>query len=425
MSNKKHSLVETDQEDGESLTPRQLRDRRTYQETKAASSAIPMGVFRFPPSILVPPRFVDQTSGLQTAVEAWWLKSGLSLDQYSSSAAEAQIIVASTLDKARRTLATTQLSSYIELKITIENLKNAVSEGTHLETQFNSISQGSKSFPFIRHLAQGQAHLHGSIQLLSMLSFIIETAIQYLYNAPTTPELIKLLRNLISDMHPRPHPSLNAQDLKSLLPKMWLTIGVIDFFTTYLSGLFSSDYHCVSAQFAFRFISGDKIHKPDEAMRYFKSRNMDLIKVKKILIPVNAHQNHWLLCVVDMESTCVTVFDSWEPTFVRDQGKAAKETTHAALVSSVVQLMDLLLQKHLLPPVEWLQIPRPEDIPFQQNGHDCGIYTVLYMWHLLHGDAVNGKAVPAHLWIPPNSLELTGFRFMMAEIVQSTSPTFL
>lgn len=51
----------------------------------------------------------------------------------------------------------------------------------------------------------------------------------------------------------------------------------------------------------------------------------------------------------------------------------------------------------------------------QHNSKDCGVYVLLFMYHLMHGTEINGVHVPSSFRIPPTALNVNGHRLLWLE----------
>lgn len=67
----------------------------------------------------------------------------------------------------------------------------------------------------------------------------------------------------------------------------------------------------------------------------------------------------------------------------------------------------------------WIRLPiiliLRSQYPRQKNGYDCGVYSLLYVIHLMHAHEVNDSSVPKQYHIPETIDNLNGFRLMLLE----------
>lgn len=57
-------------------------------------------------------------------------------------------------------------------------------------------------------------------------------------------------------------------------------------------------------------------------------------------------------------------------------------------------------------------------VPFQGNdSNDCGIFTILFMYHLIHHGAINTADVREDWHIPEDEKDLTWFRLRFAQMI--------
>lgn len=61
-------------------------------------------------------------------------------------------------------------------------------------------------------------------------------------------------------------------------------------------------------------------------------------------------------------------------------------------------------------------------MPKQRNDFDCGVYTILFMKHLLHTNQVNSKEVPEEYVVPMDAMNLDGFRVLLLEEIKAEAP---
>lgn len=54
-------------------------------------------------------------------------------------------------------------------------------------------------------------------------------------------------------------------------------------------------------------------------------------------------------------------------------------------------------------------------VPFQQNGCDCGVYVCMFMKHIAFGGKVNGGSVPGRYLVPTAAGNLNGLRLLLLE----------
>lgn len=59
----------------------------------------------------------------------------------------------------------------------------------------------------------------------------------------------------------------------------------------------------------------------------------------------------------------------------------------------------------------------------QHNGHDCGIFAILFAFHL-QGGPINGEHVPLHLRLPHSQTGcMTSFRLLMLDMILAYMPS--
>ena len=121
---------------------------------------------------------------------------------------------------------------------------------------------------------------------------------------------------------------------------------------------------------------------------------VDLFSYRRVFVPVHVHGNHWCLGCVDMEARRIEYYDSLGGSndqyfttmthYLADEHKAHHPTLPP------------------LQPSEWTH-HCPKHIPKQDNGSDCGVFTVKFADYLSHQPAASQDKQQQHHTSTSNS----------------------
>ena len=103
------------------------------------------------------------------------------------------------------------------------------------------------------------------------------------------------------------------------------------------------------------------------------SKKFDVFEKQKVLIPLHlSHQLHWVMMVIFIQKKEIHFYDSMSG------------NGHQYLHVVLKWLVDEALSKKqtVLDPAEWKLIDEEHDVPQQQNGYDCGVFTIMCADHL-------------------------------------------
>ncbi len=115
--------------------------------------------------------------------------------------------------------------------------------------------------------------------------------------------------------------------------------------------------------------------KYNEVFRWTHSFRKDINLFHKgiVLIPINFHNQHWTLAVIHPHARQILYYDS-----MRSEDTANK---YLNIILKYFQ-EEARTTETPFEANEWsLHIP---DVPQQTNCHDCGIYMLLYAYHIAH-----------------------------------------
>ena len=96
----------------------------------------------------------------------------------------------------------------------------------------------------------------------------------------------------------------------------------------------------------------------------------EMLKKKKIILPIDLHNNHWAIGVIDNERKIIKYLDSKH----YDGDLYVK-----ALLRFVHDAWNILNKDSTLPYNNQRKtIPCDDNIPWQANGYDCGVFCCMY-----------------------------------------------
>ena len=98
-----------------------------------------------------------------------------------------------------------------------------------------------------------------------------------------------------------------------------------------------------------------------------------IFDVAKIFCPINVSDSHWALIVVDNEKRSIVFYDS-----LQDEGRAHRYLEH------MLNFMTLEAKNRQRSAVDW-SIQCCRAAPQQNNGYDCGVFTIMYADYISDG----------------------------------------
>ena len=111
----------------------------------------------------------------------------------------------------------------------------------------------------------------------------------------------------------------------------------------------------------------------------------DIFSLDKVFVPINLSNTHWTLAVVYMRLKEIHYYDSMSGSF-NDCLFCDKNNIAFVSVESGRPYLDALMRwlkdesrykkKVALDSGSWKLIDRESHVPLQENGYDCGVYTI-------------------------------------------------
>lgn len=156
-------------------------------------------------------------------------------------------------------------------------------------------------------------------------------------------------------------------DFKTLADKRWLNDVVIEL---YLKTLINEKVYAFNSYFFTTLESRGY----QGVNRWMKRAKVNIAKTEKVLIPINVHQTHWVLGVIDLKNKKILYMDSLA-TNKTPHGERALTLMYDFVKGEtnkqgVPELAEGFEQEHLL------------NVPQQQNGSDCGVFTLMNAFYI-------------------------------------------
>ncbi len=108
-------------------------------------------------------------------------------------------------------------------------------------------------------------------------------------------------------------------------------------------------------------------------MSPFKTKKMN--EYDKVLFPLHAHGNHWILCEIDINAGKIKFYNSLA------KGNAYDDYINDAF-NEIGGLLNKYAEKLKIPKKDWEKIvnegKKPDEYPQQRNGSDCGVFVCKY-----------------------------------------------
>ena len=161
-------------------------------------------------------------------------------------------------------------------------------------------------------------------------------------------------------------PLQKTMNMNSLLSPNWLSDEIIN---NYLE-LLTKGSNELFAFSSFFFVSLQR-----GGLRRVKSwySSQNITQYKKIFIPINYKENHWILCVFDGNNlTCYEPYMSIEGSKLKDKQRREYEKFLSRIRNEYLKPVFKLKTSIII------DIKMPPEIPKQNNGHDCGVFCLMF-----------------------------------------------
>jgi Ulp1 family protease len=97
------------------------------------------------------------------------------------------------------------------------------------------------------------------------------------------------------------------------------------------------------------------------------SKKFDVFALDRVFMPVNLSNTHWTLLVAYIQRKEIHYYDSMSGSGERHMKAVLRWLTDEAREK----------KQMTLDPAEWKLVDREKDVPQQQNGYDCGVFSVI------------------------------------------------
>lgn len=97
------------------------------------------------------------------------------------------------------------------------------------------------------------------------------------------------------------------------------------------------------------------------------SKKFDVFALNRVFIPINLSNTHWVMAVVYVQKKEIHYYDS-----MSGSGKRHLDAILRWLVDEAREKKGVALD-----PAEWKLVEREKHVPQQQNGFDCGVFSIM------------------------------------------------
>ena len=103
--------------------------------------------------------------------------------------------------------------------------------------------------------------------------------------------------------------SVRRKNILTLIPRTWLTDEVINFNFKAIESRGNIGHNCIlyNSFFMSKLLDENNQYNFSKVKRYVKQ---EMFKKKKIILPINLHNNHWAIGVIDIEMKIIKNLDS-------------------------------------------------------------------------------------------------------------------
>lgn len=189
----------------------------------------------------------------------------------------------------------------------------------------------------------------------------------------TNKEFWDVVDQLDENILVAPDLHINVYSLKKLKPKTWLNDTVIDSFLLYtFQKTPITDALPITILFATKLISDGM----EDAQIY--TRRYPLFSFKRLFIPINLDNTHWVFVMVDLVQREIVYYDS-----MGGNANAAFTIKIMGLISQWLQLEAVERREINFIVNAWKQVVMEKGtIPLQKDGYNCGLYVIKNILHL-------------------------------------------
>lgn len=177
---------------------------------------------------------------------------------------------------------------------------------------------------------------------------------------------------------------ITGKHIRCLEPMVWLNDEIINFYLELLSKRCKRNLqrelsppstklkcHFFNTFFCTKFQNG---YRYRGVKRWSKKAKIKIVEMDKVIIPVHVGHNHWCLAVINFQKKRFEFYDSLgapgaQPSLLKDLRSYVRDE---AKQYSNIPNYDLS---------DWIDYV-PHDIPHQNNGSDCGVFTCKFADYL-------------------------------------------
>ncbi|KAK9480790.1 hypothetical protein V1514DRAFT_288413 [Lipomyces japonicus] len=162
---------------------------------------------------------------------------------------------------------------------------------------------------------------------------------------------------------------ITGQDARTLADRQWLNDNVIDFYLqliTERSRVEAADGMPRSFVYTTHFYSTLRQKGYQGVARWAKRQKLVLAETDFVFVPVNIHNTHWCVSVINLRDRRFEYYDS----LGGGPGKVFDDLREYLTNEAVKQEFGVIAHDN----AEWDEFI-PENSPMQQNGYDCGVFT--------------------------------------------------
>eukprot|EP00924_Labyrinthula_sp_SR-Ha-C_P003326 augustus_masked-scaffold_15-processed-gene-6.49-mRNA-1 protein AED:0.24 eAED:0.25 QI:0/-1/0/1/-1/1/1/0/463 len=173
---------------------------------------------------------------------------------------------------------------------------------------------------------------------------------------------------------------IKRKDTITLSPGNWLNDEVINTFMVLLRRYtikhLPKEKQCYfHSTFFFNKLSENNSYNYSNVKKWTKRgrRKCNIFSQRLVFIPVNVHNTHWTLVVVDIENKNISYYDS-----MGSQGEFAVDLIARYLQDESMDKLNKQLELS-----SWTLGAKGKSIPQQRNGFDCGVFVCIFSYYLV------------------------------------------